>query len=196
MFLTSQGKRLNLIGIAAKAQAGKSTVAGILQQDGSYTELSFASPIREFIASLLGCTVPDLEPIKEDVIPWCGKSPRQLMQTLGTEWGRGMVSETFWIDQAMQRVQREWARGKMVVISDVRFENEAEAIRKEGGCILHLSRPDGARTVADHLSEAGVQRKPGDYAIVNDGTLRELQRSVHDWHYNVWKNGSDWEFSV
>lgn len=192
--MTSQGKQLNLIGIAAKAQSGKSTVAGMLQRCGAYTELSFASPIREFVAGLLGCTVPELEPIKEDVIPWCGKSPRQLMQTLGTEWGRKMISESFWIDQAMQRVQREWANGKMVVISDVRFDNEAEAIRKAGGCILHLSRPNGARTVAQHLSEAGVERRPGDYTIVNDGSLHLLERRVNHWHYGVWEGAVSPEF--
>ncbi|WP_051593498.1 hypothetical protein [Achromobacter sp. DH1f] len=194
--MTSQGKQLNLVGIAAKAQSGKSTVAGFLKEAGAYTELSFASPIREFVAGLLGCTVPELEPIKEDVIPWCGKSPRQLMQTLGTEWGRKMVSETFWIDQAMQRIQREWARGQMVVISDVRFDNEAEAIRNAGGCILHLSRPDGARTVAQHLSEAGVERKPGDYSIINDGSLRALRSMVGAWHYGVWDGQVDPEFVV
>ncbi|MHC0508780.1 deoxynucleotide monophosphate kinase family protein [Achromobacter aegrifaciens] len=187
---------MNLIGIAAKAQSGKSTVAEFIKAADGYTELSFASPIREFVAGLLGCTVPDLEPIKEDVIPWCGKSPRQLMQTLGTEWGRKMVSETFWIDQAMQRVQREWGRGRMVVISDVRFENEAEAIRKAGGCILHLSRPDGARTVAQHLSEAGIERKPGDYFIVNDGTLRQLELTVCHWHYGVWDGNVHPEYVV
>jgi hypothetical protein len=180
-----QGK-FPLIGIAAKAQSGKSTVANMLVAQAGYAEASFAEPIRQFVCDLVGIQRSELEPVKEDVIPWIGQSPRQMMQSLGTQWGRDTVREDFWVQRCLQSVAR--AQTARFVISDVRFENEATAIRAAGGVILHLSRPDGARTVADHVSEAGIERVSDiDFQIVNDGNLVDLNRKVDQWLYAMWK---------
>lgn len=174
-----------LIGIAAPAQSGKSTVAAYLKRTLGYTEDSFAAPIRAFVAGLLGTTVPGLEPIKEQPVPWIGKSPRQLMQTLGTEWGRELITPDLWLSACMQRVARSDGR---VVISDVRFENEAAAVRAAGGVILHLTRPTGRPVVATHASETPVERVSGvDFQIVNDGTVSDLNNKVASWHYAIWE---------
>ncbi len=173
---------LPLIGIAAPAQSGKSTVARYLRDQYGYAEVSFAAPIRQFVADLCGLTLADVEsgPLKEQVIPWIGKSPRQMMQTLGTEWGRDLVSQSLWVDRAMQTVSGLRFGGTGAVISDVRFENEAEVIRAHGGFILHLSRPD-ALVVNTHISEAGVSFDPTtDWRIVNDSSLEVLRASVRD----------------
>lgn len=181
-------KPFPLIGIAAKAQSGKTTVANLLQKGALYTHVSFAEPIRQFVSELTGISRADLEDakIKEAVIPWIGKSPRQLMQTLGTEWGRQQVHEDFWIRRAMAEVERiEYGEGR-AVISDVRFDNEAQAIRDHGGVVLHLVRPD-ALVVASHASESGVTKQPGDYTIVNDGSLMALAKKVDVMSYGFWQ---------
>lgn len=168
-----------LIGLAAKAQSGKTTVANMLISQYGYSHVSFAEPIRQFIADLTGITRDDLEKaeIKEAVIPWIGRSPRYMMQTLGTEWGRDTILADFWIKRAMRQVNDlSWARMPSV-ISDVRFDNEAKAIREAGGFVIHLVRPD-ALVVASHASEAGVSRESTDYTIVNDGTLEDLGHKV------------------
>ena len=180
MHMTSGRKPL--IGIAAAAQSGKSTVARYLRDRFGYGEVSFAAPIRQFISELTGIPLQDLEagPKKEAVIPWIGKSPRQMMQSLGTEWGREMVKKSFWVDRAMRTVQDLAWGGIPAVISDVRFENEAVAIREAGGFILHLSRPD-ALVVSSHPSEAGVKFMAyADERIVNDSTLEILYAEVRD----------------
>lgn len=168
-----------LIGIAAKAQSGKTTVANHLIQRYGYGHVSFAEPIRQFIADLTGITREDLEKaeIKEAVIPWIGRSPRYMMQTLGTEWGRDTILADFWIKRAMRHVNDLSWGCIPAVISDVRFDNEAKAIREAGGVVLHLSRPD-ALVVNSHASEAGVARHCTDYVIVNDGTLGDLYAAV------------------
>jgi len=174
--------KLNLIGLAAPARAGKSTVAAMLREF-RYTEESFAGPIRQFVADLAGLTLDEMEQTKERSIPWIGKSPREMMQTLGTEWGRELVSRSLWADRVMQRVRVLHGEGTPVVISDVRFDNEAEMIRAAGGTVLHIVRPDHARTTAHHMSEAGVSRGPSDYFIFNDGTLNDLKHAVTCTHY-------------
>ncbi|PPE71467.1 adenylate kinase [Caldimonas thermodepolymerans] len=167
-----------LIGLAGRARSGKSTVAGYLARRYGFIELSFAAPIRTFVADLLDLSVKDLEgPEKEKVVDWVGKSPRYMMQTLGTEWGRRLIGEDFWVKRVLRRVREVTGCGFPVVISDVRFDNEAEAIRAAGGHILHISRP-GAPLVCGHVSEAGVTAHLGDYSILNNGSIEALHRQV------------------
>jgi hypothetical protein len=54
-----------------------------------------------------------------------------------------------------------------VVITDVRFDNEALWIRKQGGWVIELIR-DKAAAVNDHVSEAGLNPRHVDFHIVND----------------------------
>jgi hypothetical protein len=182
----SPSSKLNLIGIAAPAQSGKSTVAAYLMKSLGYEEDSFADPMRNFVCTILGIDRATLERDKEVVVPWVGKSPRQMLQTLGTEWGRQMVDTDLWLNSCLRRTE-----GRRVVISDVRFDNEAQAIRDNGGTLIHLSRPDGRRTVADHISEAGVKWKKGDVRLINDSTLENLEALVAHWHYRQWKADRD-----
>jgi hypothetical protein len=65
------------------------------------------------------------------------------------------------------------------VISDVRFENEADFIRKRGGVMVHLQRFDAPK-VNPHASEAGVSLHKNDLVLVNDGDLPSLQRQIKE----------------
>lgn len=173
-----------LIGLAARAQSGKSTAASHLKTQAGYKEDSFAAPIRQFVATLLGLTVAEMEPVKEKVVDWLGKSPRQMMQTFGTDWGREKVHPDIWIEACMQRIARD-PKGRYV-ISDLRFDNEADAIRRMGGAVVHIVRPD-ALVVNSHASEAGVKRAAGDFLIVNDGPLEQFHKAIDDLLYGMWK---------
>ena len=167
-----------VIGLHGRARSGKDTVANfILAKRGGYI-YSFADPIRAMLMPLgIDMRDPYWQDHKEDVIPALGTSPRRLMQTLGTEWGRDIVNPELWLILAKQRLMNF---GAGMIVADVRFENEAEWIRSQGGRILHIERPD-AKVVAEHVSESGVVFKPdeGDVKIMNGGTLQELQNAVH-----------------
>jgi hypothetical protein len=65
----------------------------------------------------------------------------------------------------------------IVVIKDIRFENEAAFLRKRGGVIWHIVR-DSKIEVNSHSSEAGIVVQPADITIGNNGTLYELQAIV------------------
>jgi len=170
-----------LIGLHAKARAGKDTVAGMLQDAFSAKKAAFADPIRDSLRAMLGLTDKHFfGSLKEVPIDWLGKSPRQLMQTLGTEWGRGLINEDIWLLIAGQKIGKIHGEGHHAVITDVRFENEASYIRAKGGAVWHILR-DNAQPVAAHASEAGVLFHPGkDVFINNNGTLSELFERVYD----------------
>ncbi|SPA50597.1 hypothetical protein [Cupriavidus taiwanensis] len=175
-----QTKKLRkpLIGLAGRARSGKDTAAQVLIDWHGYRKDSFARPIREFVAGLCGITVEEMDPIKESPHPrLCGVSPRYAMQTLGTEWGRHTLAKNIWLEQCRARIMDNAEEGVPTVITDVRFDNEADLIRAMGGTIIHVARPD-ALVVAAHVSEAGVTAQPFDIRILNDGSLDAFQHAV------------------
>jgi dephospho-CoA kinase len=163
-----------VIGISGRARSGKDTVASFMVPFGGY-QYGFADPIRQMLLPLgIDMRSDYWQSRKEEVIAALGVSPRRMMQTLGTEWGRQLINKDLWLILAQQELLR---LGPGMVVSDVRFENEAEWVRRMGGRIIHLDRPQ-AKSVESHASEAGVKREPGDIVIHNTGSLAELQQKV------------------
>lgn len=166
-----------LIGLTGPARTGKSTTAHHLMLEHGFQAYAFADPMRDALMALFQLEPEDFEgAAKEEPIGWLGRSPRQLMQLLGTEWGRHMISANLWVDLAEQHLDAianaSWATPPFV-ISDVRFENEADFIRKRGGVIVHLQRFDAPRVNA-HASETDVSLHKHDLVLVNDGDLSSL----------------------
>lgn len=170
-----------LIGLAAKARSGKDTAANMVLTFAPWTAtLSFAQPIRDAMTAIFGFGYEHFHgALKEVVIPEYGKSPRQMMQYLGTEWGRNCVHTDLWLTLAGKKIAQAKAEGKNVIVTDVRFENEAEFIRGLGGTIWHIERGE-KQAVNAHASEAGVavRKDLGDIVIDNNGTLDDLFENV------------------
>jgi len=174
-----------LIGLCGPAGAGKNTLANFLTDSngGPFAQVAFADPLYECVSAITGLSVSRLKDrdVKEAVIPWLGKSPRQLLQTLGTEWGRGTVHPEIWIRIAMERAAHHLTFNG-VVITDVRFDNEAQAIVDAGGEVWRVARP-GWRCLADesaaHSSEAGVSDHLITRTIDNSGSLDDLKLQLN-----------------
>lgn len=148
-----------LVGVAGKKQHGKDTVADWLCLKYKFTKLSFADPLKQIIGKqLLYLTDEQLEdgPAKEEVDPRWGKSPRKLIQIIGTEMFREMLDTDFWVKRSMYRVAAIWAKDPQarLVISDVRFPNELDACAKVGKTIK-IERPD-LPTDDTHKSEMAL----------------------------------------
>jgi hypothetical protein len=174
-----------LIGLCGPAGAGKNTVAELLIDSDRCTfhTMAFADPLYECVSLITGIGVGGLQQrdVKEAVIPWLGKSPRQMLQSLGTEWGRDSVHPEIWVRIAMERAIPHLAVGRGVVITDVRFDNEAAAIINAGGEVWRVTRP-GWRCLADstasHQSEAGVSDQLIARTIENSGSLDDLRSQL------------------
>jgi hypothetical protein len=168
-----------LIGISGAARSGKDTAADFIQVETGGYIYHLADPMRAMLRVGLGIDLDTQywRERKEEVVGPIGKSPRQLMQTLGTEWGRNMISEDLWLVMAQIQLMK---RGPGMIIPDIRFENEAKWLRDRGGVIVHLRRKD-AQKVNEHVSESGVTPALGEVTISNDGTLQDLQVSIGEW---------------
>lgn len=164
-----------LVGITGRAGSGKDTFARLLAEvSDQLVEIDhFAEPLRQGLQAMLGLSPEAFEPaLKELPIPWLGVSPRRLMQTLGTEWGREMVAPDLWVTLAQRR--RDHSHYDATIFADVRFESEADWIRDQGGTILRMVRPSPDRLDA-HKSEDGIARHKDDVAIYNAGSLDDLR---------------------
>ncbi len=174
---------IKLIGITGRKGTGKDTAATALQKEG-YAPISFALPIKKMLNALfeyvdISCLTSDAMlygDLKEMPIPdLCGKSTRYALQTLGTEWGRNCIAEDIWIKIALEKAKQF----DKVVITDVRFKNEATAVRAAGGKIIKIERP----TVVDdnHASETNIDKIQPDFIIMNTGTIEQVHKFVLDY---------------
>jgi len=166
------GPPRRLIGLIGLKGCGKSTVAQWLCNDHGFHRLAFATPLKRMLEVII--PAENLYGSKkEEVIAWLGCSGRHAMQTLGTDWGRQMISPTLWVD-ALAR-NPEFLHGRAVV-DDCRFPDEAELIRSHGGEIWKIHRSgcggDG------HRSELESADIVPDVELFNDGEVGDLVKQI------------------
>ena len=167
-----------IIGLTGRKGCGKSSVAKIFADRLGYEILSFASPIKDMLRVLgLGEAELNDPTIKEIPLDEYGKTPRELMQILGTEFGRERVSQNIWIRALEKKIHPD----KNYVIDDVRFPNEAAMVHARGGKIVRVYRPMQEEEAAKdpHLSEAGLDSEQIDYELRNSSCyVTDLENTV------------------
>jgi hypothetical protein len=160
-----------IIGIAGRARHGKDTLAGYLVRHHGFHQLAFADPIVDGIIAMLDVPVEYRTIRKEEVIPALGFSYRKAAQTLGTEWGRNLIDPDLWVKVMCNRIAEMADVNDRIVISDVRFENEAAWIRSvPDGHLWHVVRPDAPAIDREHhASEFGVEPAFAEPVLMNHG---------------------------
>lgn len=152
---------MQVIGFTGPAGCGKTTAANRLYASDPtrYTVAPLGWPIKQMLSIGLGLD-PDA---KTEVLPVAERTGRYLMQTLGTEWGRA-VHPDLWLRVFAERHARET---RVLLIDDVRFENEATMVRHYG-LLVHIERPGHTYSMA-HASERGIaSRGDRDYTITDN----------------------------
>lgn len=156
-----------LIGITGLKQSGKTTAGDYLANIYKFDHTSFAEPMRRFAMDVLCMNETQLEFMKEQPVAFLGNgvTPRKFLQLLGTEFGREMIHPDLWVRACLVRVNLS----QNTVVSDVRFDNEAHAIRALGGKIVRVKRAGQVASGDAHASEQGISPALIDYDITNNG---------------------------
>jgi hypothetical protein len=165
----------SVIALCGRAGAGKSFAAEALALYG-YRTVKFAGPLKGMLRAL-GLTEAEIEGDRKEA-PCAllgGKSPRQAMQTLGTEWGRGLIDPELWTRAWSLEVEKRLALGQKVVVDDCRFENELAVVQQFGRAI-RIRRP-GATIAAPHASETGLDHVDM-LSVWNTGTPVDLVDAI------------------
>lgn len=174
---------MELIGFTGRAGSGKDTAASYFIQRQGYGRYALARPLKQMLSAGLGLDTADYATPeqKEAVIPWLGVSYRHCAQTLGTEWGRDLIDKDLWLKVAQKRLGYLLTHSPGVVVTDVRFENEAKMIRKMGGWIVHVTRPTAtalSEQAQAHVSERSLSIGEADWLLVNNSTPEALHRAL------------------
>jgi hypothetical protein len=109
----------------------------------------------------------------------CGKSAREAMQTLGTEWGRDLIGRDLWMN-AWEREYREMSLSHDVVCDDSRFQNETALILHLGGEVWMIESDRPTTNHAQHPSELALAsvRDMATRTITNNGSIKDLSKQV------------------
>lgn len=184
-----------IIGLMGQKLSGKDTVAAYLIKKHGFERRASADALKQFIGAVFDLPASEIErhksdpnvyvaigyktgiPIKDAAGPDHMWSPiveltmREFQQRVGTDGGRDVLGEDLWIDISLPLNGYYAARN--IVISDVRFPNEALRVRDLGGYIVRIDRP-GLDNKDHHRNEHMQAEIAAHYTILNDDTLETL----------------------
>jgi hypothetical protein len=180
-----------LVGLIGKKRVGKDSFASVLVQKFGYERVALADPLREAALGLdpivgtfplsVDAALVTREWRLSDVIDAIGwerakdyvPEVRRTLQRLGTESVRAL-DEDFWIRIAFARIDKLRAAGIPVVVTDVRYENEAEAVRNKRGYLVRITRDlDDAKDA--HASENALNSYAENVRVGNNGSLQDME---------------------
>jgi hypothetical protein len=182
-----------IIGISGKIGSGKDTLSIVINyladksapdsfnrweqplEEYTYKNKKYAENLKCMVCFLIGCNRIDLEDreFKEKELgeEWDGLTPRKILQLLGTEAGREIIHPNIWVNSLFA----DYTTDSNWIITDVRFPNEAQAIKDRGGIVIRVERPGGeSHCGGAHASETALDDYDFDIVINNDGTIDEL----------------------
>lgn len=180
-----------LIGLIAGKGSGKTTAAIYLTNELNFIEKSFADPLKKACQELFLFTneqVNGTQEQKETPDPeWYNCTPRKVLQYVGTDLLREQMGKLIpelgidifthgfkiWYNQLLKENPNA-----SVIVSDIRFQDEADTIKNLGGYIIKIDRP-GLENLDNHPSETQLKKITNYHKlIVNDGTLDYFYKNI------------------
>lgn len=180
-----------IVGLSGYARSGKDTVAEYLVDNYGFKRVAFADAIKDALLAI-NPHIPNLYRLDDSVelegweVAKLNPYVRSMLQALGV-YARDNWGENFWIDQAVKKIDS--LRGENyslnnVVITDVRFPNEYDAISNwtiagKQGVVVRVSR-EGIMPVNNHVSEIALDNHQFKHTIHNDSDLFDLHLSIEN----------------
>lgn len=176
-----------IIAISGKKGSGKSTIGEIFR-DNRFILDSFANSVKDICTILFGYNRNKLEGITEEDRKWRETkdikyselmnknfTPREAMILVGTYFGRNMIHPNIWIETLFNRYYNN--SNKNLLITDLRFPNEYDEIKKRGGIIIRVNRFNNDNL--HYETECLLDNHKFDYIIDNTGTIYELKDKIN-----------------
>lgn len=170
---------MQIIGLGHKARQGKDTLGRFIAQEAAKREMhvrvyGFADALRSYCRVAFGMR----------------KKDAPLLQVVGTDVFR-RVDPSIWCRVLMDTIDEQ--QPDLAIITDVRFPNEADIVKANGGKLIKVSRvyADGGPWVADdrpsnHASETALNHyREWDVVFGNvEGRRADLERAAADFFHS------------
>jgi len=175
-----------IIGLAGQKGSGKDTIAAYLVKKYGFQRRAFADPLKKSVAELLDIPFHEVDKYKNDAEATISVNingnqlvsiftMREFLQRYGTESHRNVFGEDFWLEHCLP--MNGFYAGKKIVITDLRFANEARRVKFFNGIVVKINR-NFTDAQSSHPSE-NIDVFP-DYMIDNDGTIDDLFLDVEE----------------
>ncbi len=185
---------MNIIGICGPIGSGKDTVADILIKEKGYIKLSFASSLKDAGGVIFGWDREMLEGAtkesrewREQVDEWWSHrldiphlTPRWILQHWGTDILRDKFHQDIWL-ASLERKLLNYPKDSRIVITDCRFPNEIDILKRLGAKIIKMERASSSSytlSSINHSSENSWKEIDFDFVIDNNSTLCDLRAKV------------------
>lgn len=176
---------MKIIGLSGKKCVGKDTVADIIiNSTANSCKIGFADALYREVATMMlqADNFKINEESIEDKITYIKNNKshfRTLLQWWGTDYRRKFFGDNYWIEKCIDKIKLLPSES-LVVVPDVRFINEFEAIKKLGGTVWRIYRPHSPNETDNHSSETELSSYINyfDETIINNGTLQDLEQRV------------------
>jgi hypothetical protein len=175
------------IGIVGRARVGKDTAGAWLVDNRGYRRIGFADALKDAALTL--------DPVIDDGnVGYAFQAMRLSELVRGYGWERakeigdtrrvlqelGMsiraIDSEFWLRAALKKVTEANEAGVPAVITDVRFPNEAESLRRAGFHLVYIDRPGVPQL--DHASEGALTAEDADFCITNSARVDDLYAEI------------------
>lgn len=158
-----------------------------LDEQSDWEIRKFAGKLKDIASHLTGIDIEDFED-QDFKKTYLGKewdyqidqfnpvqkmTVRDFLQKLGTDAMRMGLHDNVWVNALMADYDEEFNW----IITDVRFPNEAQAIKDRDGIIIRVDRP-GVSPINAHPSEIGLDDWNFDYRIANVSDIFSLKQTV------------------
>lgn len=181
--------KTRIIAVSGKIGSGKSTLTSYLKRMyPGIEEKFFAEKLKRLVALLAGVDyeLTLTQEGKNTFVPEFDLTIGEMCQQLGTDVLRKNFRDDIWIKSLFADIKP----GGTYVISDCRFKNEAEELKKLGAVIIRVNRPNNP--VAEksgrdltHISETDLDDYDFDYTIDNVGTYAEFMQKIDEVYQNI-----------
>ena len=171
---------VRLIGLVGKAGSGKDTLADEIAADG-WEKVAFADSLKRMCIDYLGLSHDDAytQEGKMRMNPHWGMTNRTILQKVGTDAMRNGFDKDVWVKILQIRIRRMLDEGRKVVITDCRFDNEAQMVEDMGGLVVEVVRNSQSRNLSSveqqHASEEPVSRRYVAFTVDNNGEVSRLR---------------------
>jgi dephospho-CoA kinase len=170
-----------IIGVLGKARAGKDTIALYLEEKYNIIKVAFADDLKDKAMRDFGLSWEQVHgDLKEEPSSYPEYPPRKILQELGCFYRT--IDKDYWPKRLFEKIRKEEIKTRDgICISDVRFLNEVNIIKKMNGHIIKVTRQSIEKiNGADHISENELNDFEilQDDIITNDSSLEELYKKV------------------